>query len=456
MTLTVPIIDQLVSQRTRLAAGSGEVFAYLFLFLGLLYPWNQIGLQFHLYWGDAEVERVIIYSSALSVLVLIAFGLTARLPEKVFAFVVAYVFLTLFFYLLVIAGGEGAWFRYLGVLFVAGALLWILSDQENLKRFVNINFLIGMSLICLNSVTLLHWYCIVDLTFESVPRVGGNSDGSEAHLNPLSFGIFGRTENQIHPNAQLGSARLQGWSSEPLHWAYFVYWTLTCALMLLVDAGKGRTRVMLSIAILIIAVHLIYLQSTAAYIVASGVILTVLFLGLLRLVFFIKSDFLALLLATVIVPGIFIPFGLSLVPGVTEIFLSGNLLGEQGNWGGKISFLTLGNDLMARILPDPAAYQPVSHNLILSMYVQGGYLFLIPLLAFFYYFLKSTTMQRSLVLSCILALTIVTNTLGVETAFFSPFGVMWFSVVYAFMHYRHVGNWYLQNIHAEGLQKYRV
>ncbi len=422
---------------------------YIVLTIGLLFPWNQIGLQYHLYLGSAEVERLIVYLSALFVLVLIALSLFVKVPRRIFLFIVGYVSLTLAFYLLVIAGADGAWHRYFGVLFYSSALIWIVSDKHRLKQFVILNFLLGFIMICLNTTTLLHWYDIIDLSNQSVPRVGGNTDGSDAHLDPVSFGLFGRTENHIHPNNFLKSARLQGWSSEPLHWSYFVYWTLVCALLLFAEARTKKVKNLLKMSFLIIIFHAIYLQSSTANIILLGTFIAGIFMSFKRIRLLMKYDYQKLFLVTVLAPGILIPLVLSLVPDIREIFGSANILGEQGNWGGKLSFLNFGDDLVLRVFPDPGAYEPVSHNLIIGKYIEGGYLFLMMMLLFFYFFLKNTLRGKNLLISIVLILTVVTNTLGVETAFFSSFGIMWFGVVYAFLHYSNSHNRYIRSVTPE-------
>ena len=64
--------------------------------------------------------------------------------------------------------------------------------------------------------------------------------------------------------------RLDGWSFEPIHWAYFVLWTAVCCLLLLSQsAGKSVGWAWLA-SLALLFFHLVFVYSAAALIVVAA------------------------------------------------------------------------------------------------------------------------------------------------------------------------------------------
>lgn len=402
-------------------------FEWGIIFLATLFCWNQSTFQFNLYWATDDISSGLLVLTQMATMLGMLFGIMQKVPRPLFRLVIGYLLLCLIFSGLVLMGGRGDLFFYLKAMVFAVLMFWIIGDEFLLKGFIGLNFWMGFVLILLNSVTVFHWVGWIDLPYETVRRVGGGLE--QYRLDPVHFGLFGMTENHIDEGSYTGTPRLQGWSSEPLHWSYFVLLTAASAFLLLARSRETWVKRFLALAIGVIATHLYFVQSTTATLSAVAAIsIMVVFAFLQRISTNGKTILWTMFLALVLLPGVLLPFLLLQVPNIEHLFLSERIFGEGGNWARKIDFLQMGSNLYFLFLPNSST-PSASHNFVLGKYLEGGYLFLIPLLGFLFLYLRSVIDRRFFWLACAATVAVIANTLTVESAFFYPSGAMWLLMV---------------------------
>jgi len=315
----------------------------------------------------------------------------------------------------------------------ASLLYWlvgftIVRSPIYMHSFLNFNFGLVICLILLNTVPIFHWLEIVDLDFHYVERVGG--DLHRRDLDPIYFGIFGATENAVNEFYYISTARLQGWSSEPLHWGYFVCLSAGMTLLLMsISKGTGK-NLMMGALLLYIIIYSYFLHSSSVNISIIGMLMVLVFYR-----FFhhrvISDSRKALLLLTLVVigPGFVIPFILSTIPDIELLFINDDVLGEGSNWGYKIEWLSLDN-LYGRFLPQFYENVHASHNAILTYYLNMGYILTLPLLIFFYKLFLITVKADNLYLCTATIVFALTHTLLIDSSLIYPSFVLWFLIIY--------------------------
>lgn len=312
---------------------------------------------------------------------------------------------------------------------MAVALLPVVNNPRDLRRFMEINYWLGILAIGLSTVPLLHFLGWVQLPFESVARVGG--DLNRPDLDPLSFGLFGRTES--YAQAGTGLPRLQGWSSEPLHWSYFVFWTLTCWFLTFPRSSTPLRRYIHWAGLVIILLQLWLLQSTTARIAGIACLVAIAVLWLLQKTCRQKIIGPWIFTIAVIVPGLVIPFVITGIQGLEQLILNERVFAEGGNWQGKVEFAALGSDLFSRFTPvlDLSHTITVSHNLVLDFYLRFGYLLLLPMLLQFFVFLNAAVMTTSIRLCAAALIVVIGHTLVFPGGFLLPSAVMFQLLVFS-------------------------
>jgi hypothetical protein len=260
---------------------------------------------------------------------------------------------------------------------VSISLYWLFHDIRLLILFTRVVFYIILTLCIFNSFTLAHYFNIVDLPFQAVPRIGGNP--SEHHLDPYSFGIFGKTENHVSESSVFNLPRLQGFGSEPLHWGYVVLMGILCGLAIKhLRVPPKRTRLE-AIGITFLALYGLLLQSSTMYISMTCIILIWMVSGWLA-----NRGSPLFLFFTVILPSLIIPLILINYPELPWIiFGAGMPLDESTNLKDKIDYTALTGTEVFIFMPNLENEFQASHNLILYWYLAGGVFFLMTFLYFF-------------------------------------------------------------------------
>jgi hypothetical protein len=398
----------------------------------MLYAWQQSHFQFEQYW-EPKSQAAIRYAMIAGVLLLFFVGIRRRYNPHLIGIVCLYS-ATCLLYGLLAGGFYGNWnLGYMKAAVVSVALLPIISNDLFLKRFVFINCWLGVLLVALSTVPLLHHLGYLALPFEQIPRVGGGFGRPD--LDPFSFGIFGRTES--YAQSATGLPRLQGWSSEPLHWAYFVFMTLGFW-MLSYPRDERWKQVLYLVPLPVIALHLWALQSTTARIVVV-VFLAVFFCHELvrRLAGHLATSW--LFFSLVLGIGLIGPFMLASVDNVAHVIFNENFFSEGSNWKGKVEFLDLGWGLFTVFSPRVDDSTLASHNLVLQTYLQFGYLLLVPLLWLLFILIKTVSDVPNTRHVAALILIVLNNTLAVEGNMFLAIGAMNYLVLYEWVRYNQGG-----------------
>ena len=283
-------------------------------------------------------------------------------------------------------------------------------------------FWAGVVLVALNTVPLLHWAGWVSLPNQFVRRLIDTGVDLSSY-DPLSFGIFGRTENQVVVGRFF--ARLQGWALEPLHWGYFVILTLAAGLILRsLDASRWHSR-RYAWAFLLLVSHTFFIGSSSVSLTLFGWMACVAALAVMRGVpWLTRGSGPVVFFTAVIGTGFVIPFALAMIPEIDWWLETEDITGEGSNWRDKIRFLALGPALFTRFVPTFAAEPLTSHNLILEMYLRYGYILVLPLLVFLYWVIRNGISGRPLGFASAILLIVLCHLLLVPTAMFYPAGTL--------------------------------
>lgn len=394
----------------------------LLIFL-LLFVWHQSHFQFNQYWSETW-RLAIQVAMQVSVMIMFLVGCTHIGDRRLVWFSLVVVATTLLYVLLDYLVFGAFSLSPIKASITAVALIPIICSPRNLKQFLLLNYWLGISLVILSSIPILHFLGWIEIPRESIVRIGGELGRPD--LDPWSFGVFGRTESYAH----VGFPRLQGWSSEPLHWAYFVFWTFACWLLTFPRFGSKFKRIIYWISLAFILINLWGVQSSSVLITVLLILIGAIVLWLARRFCKQTSNLLVIFTVIVLGPGLIIPFALGLIPDIYYIIVNQQIINEGSNWGGKIDFLNLGLDLYTRVAPT-SDYISISHNLILDLYIRYGYLILLPIILQF--FILTDRASRSGLYTDALAMlvVVVSHTLLNPGAFFFPSGIMFQMLVFA-------------------------
>lgn len=393
------------------------------LILLLLFAWNQSHFQFNQYWP--ETWRLAIHiAMQISVVVMFIVGCGHLGDRRLVGLSLVLVATAIFYDLLGYLESGVFSLAPIKASLTAIALLPVICDPRNLKQFLLLNYWLGLSLIILSTVPLLHFLGWVDLPHESIARVGGELGRPD--LNPISFYVFGRTESYAHS----GFPRLQGWSSEPIHWAYFVFWTFACWLLTYPRFGSTFKRIIYWISLAFILINLWGLKSSSAWI--SGIFLIIGSFSLWLAWRFCQqtSNLLWIFTFFVLGPGLLIPFALGLVDGMDYLLINQSVFDEGSNWRGKIEFLNLGLELYTRFAPKLGSIS-ISHNLLLDLYLRYGYFLLLPIILQFFILIDRASSSRFYFGVMAMLVVVVDSTLLSPGSIFLPSGVMFQMLAFA-------------------------
>jgi hypothetical protein len=400
-------------------------FKFILFFLYALYVWQQSHFQFQEYWG--EPYRSLTYYFLTSVILIGAiFALFDKYSYNSICFTGSYIFLILFYGFLQYVLYHENILIYLKSIVILIAALLIIKSKENLYIYIKINFILGMVLVFLNTAALFHWLNIIELPYEQISRIGGTQDRPD--LDPYSFGIFGRTESYIGSGNI--APRLQGFSSEPLHWAYFVLMTFSMGMILFAQTNNQKLKFIFLFCFAVVLFHAYFLKSTTMFISLIYIAVCFIFILLLyRINLLKKYKKISAFIALIIIPGFIIPFSLALVSNAVYFFHAESIFSEKRNWEGKIDFLYLGGKLFTQALPSIGSYVPITHNFILDMYIKFGYLLLLPLIMFLFEFIN-ITINENKYFNLSVVIFLVTATMASPFMLFSPSGVLWAAVIF--------------------------
>jgi len=415
------------SQKLVAITNREKLSVWLLVIITTLLSWSFIHFQINVFLLETEYWSLLILSSIFYLFYYALDVLKSKVDRQLLLIFMLHAF---------------AMVAYLAILPVTNTMLklsaasllyWlvgftIVRSPLYMQRLLNFNFILAICLILLNTIPIFHWLGIVDLDFRYVNRVGGEL--GLGYLDPIYFGIFGATEGAANEAYYISTARLQGWSSEPLHWGYFVCLS-SCMTLLLMSMSKDiRKNRTLGGLLLYTIIYSYFLHSSTVNISIIAMVMV-----LVSYRFFhhrVASDSLkALLLLTlaVIGPGFLIPFILSTIPGIELLFIQDDVLGEGSNWQNKIEWLSAEN-LYGRFLPQFSANLVASHNAILTYYLNMGYILTLPLLIFFYKLFLITVKADNLYLCAATIVFVVTHTILIDSSFIYPSFVLWFLLIY--------------------------
>lgn len=385
--------------------------------LAILYCWQQSHFQFEEYWAETAKQGIrFCMMGALGVMFVL--GLKHRIPKVAMAYALTLAMVSIFYSISNnIIFGEGLLPSIKGVM-VLVAMFPLLNNEKKLEQFLRFNFYLGFVLVALNTVALLHFFNVMQLPFERISRVGGGFGRPD--LDPVSFNLFGRAE--AFPVDRTGVPRLQGWSSEPLVWAFFVYWTLTCWVLTFPAKGVGKKYYVA--ALCVIALHLYFMQCATAFIVGLGILGVVASFFLLRNRLSEKGLSWAIFFLLILVPGILLPIFIASFDSITHFIYKETVFAEAANWKNKLDFSGIGLGIFTRFAPLPDNKYSASHNMVLTTYLKMGWLMLLPLLTLLYMEIRCGVRAISKRVFVASVIVMVQLTLGTESLFFSPGGIM--------------------------------
>ena len=398
----------------------------LFIFSFTIISWSLIGFQIDVYLISTQAWDIIKYTLILFLSYYSFLGFYHPIDKNIFKIFIAHIF-TIFIYLVFVAGLDVDKIIISSITIMYWGLFFYIKNNIFLvKKIIKLNFLLSFLFILLNSVLILHWLNLIELDYIFINRVGG--DLHKEALDPLFFGLFGASENDSFENFFINTPRLQGWSSEPLHWSYFIFINIISAVSLLANARNNKQIFILYACITYSICYLYFLHSSTVIISIFAIILYFFFYKFLELIssnknFKLRSFFIGI----IIVPGLLFPFLLSYIPGIELIIQQDNILGEGSNWSNKIGFVALDN-LERIFLPYSTSMTGISsHNLILTNYIYAGYILSVPILTLFFIIIKQALLVKNNLLT--LCIMIVMVTLTIDSSIIYPTTVLLFLIV---------------------------
>lgn len=408
--------------------------SWFFLIVFTIYAWSQSMMFIFEYYLDMH------WASILSRLLLLylALHLISFLyvkPPRIFLTMGLLYIGTMFLYALlefVLGNGSQLLKGALKTSIVTLLMLRIMATDKSLNRLLLINFFFGFVAVLLSTVPLLAAFGFIDLHGTPIPRVGGET--LRADLDPISYGIFGLTENHVEAGKHF--ARLQGWSSEPQNWGYLVFYVLGIGVL---ATKLIKNNIIVMPLLLFIIIHVWFIGSTAAYLSLISVFAGFFLLVGLDRFNIVKPNHWLFLFLLILIPGLIIPFCLGAIQFFESYFLHFNLMGEGQNWIQKLFFLDYGTELYFRSIPVPGDGLHSTHNFMLNTYLDFGYIFLLPLIYFFYRFsccVVSLPNYTMLLASCFW---VVSNTLLNTRSFFLPVSGIFLMMLIGFSFYNRTG-----------------
>ena len=161
----------------------------------VLFAWHQSHFQYDIYM-PGDFGLMIYRLSVAAVLVLIATSSISNYKKQLVYMVLGYIVLAALHAVLdQILTAEGKLPYFLQAMAFSVMMLPIISDKRMLRRFIRVNFLLGMMLITLSTIPLLHWLDVLSLPYAQITRFAGET--TRPDLDPLYFGLFGLTESYV-------------------------------------------------------------------------------------------------------------------------------------------------------------------------------------------------------------------------------------------------------------------
>jgi len=370
-----------------------KFFDLIFVVSFVLVSWSLISFQIDVYILTPYIWDIIKYILIFFLSYYSFLGYTKPINLEIFKIFLAHV-ITILIYLIFVFNFELDKLIVSCVTFLYwGLFFYLYRNQYLIIKIIKFGFLLSFALIAFNSILILHWLDFINLNYDYVSRVGG--DHHLEYLDPIHFGIFGVSENDSFQKFFIDTPRLQGWSSEPLHWSYFVFMNILLCLTLINHSNNEKQKIVLYFCLLFSSCYLYFLHSSTVLLSCLAILI---FFILYK--FFISKIFLRKLTRakffyffSIIVPGLIFPFILANLPQVELIFQNGNFLNEGSNWANKIGFVGIEN-LEVIFFPSSVSSDSLSsHNLILTNYISAGYFLSFPLLLFFYLIVKQSVLN---------------------------------------------------------------
>jgi hypothetical protein len=325
-------------------------------------------------------------------------------------------------------GGVGLIFHIESITFIYIAIL-IISDSKIFSYFNKIVFYFGVLLVFLNMVPILYYLGIVDIGFETIPRLIVTE---EYHPDSISFGIFGRAESSEAPDKFF--ARLHGWSLEPIHWGYYVIHFIASGIILYSRAKTANSKILILFFLIFLFVHIYFVQSVVVFFVLALWFLLLMIVSFVRRVSWLKKMETTVIFSFFLIYGLLIPFAMTFIPGIEALLLEDKITNKGTNWAAKIDFLSLGSSLFTRIIPSNTEVTS-SHNFILSLYIKYGYFLILPFFFFLFWFIKNFISKQPFTVMSAGVLIILAHMVCSPPLFFHPSGILFIGLILATVSY---------------------
>jgi hypothetical protein len=319
-------------------------------------------------------------------------------------------------------GGVGLIFHLESITFIYISIL-VISDSRIFSYLNKIFFYSGVFFAFLNMVPILYYSGIVDIGFETIPRLISTE---EYQPDSISFGIFGRAESSEAPDKFF--ARLHGWSLEPIHWGYYVIHFIASGIILYSRAKTANSKIFILILLIFLFVHIYFVQSVVVFFVLALWFLLLMIVSFVRRVSWLKKFETAVIFSFFLIYGLLIPFAMTFIPGIEALLLEDKITNKGTNWAAKIDFLSLGSSLLTRFIPSNIEVTS-SHNFILTLYIKYGYFFLLPFFFYLFWFIKKFISKQPFNIMSAGVLIILAHMVGAPPLFFHPSGVLFLGLI---------------------------
>ena len=369
--------------------------------------------------GFAYFFYVVGHASLIGLLLLCA----KRVVNRNFFFaVLAYLSLAFIYY--IFADNSFDFYIFINAIIVSLFMHQYADNNEKIVRFWLVISITGLVLISLNFVSLLYWFYDADILIGQVERY---TDFDRTDLDPFYFGLFGLTESYATNAFGISFGRLQGWSVEPQHWGYFVFLILSALLALRGMRVLGRG--FLFSAILVIIPCIPFLNSSSVYISLFMSVSTMVILCIYKKIFGGNYSSFLVYFLLILFSGFIVPFAIAFFLDV-EFFYFENMFQEGSNWKGKIEFILIGASLPFIFFPNSYSIE-ITHNFILNMYINTGWIIMIPVLVFAFKLVDALVLKDNLYLSCSAIIFLVAHLFLIPSIVFFPSFPLWGYMLYA-------------------------
>jgi len=408
--------NQQISDSGSISMSYSSLLMFLFV-MPFVFGLSHFDLMRHI---NSDVSYVLYVMGLFSICTLPLILANVSVKKNVYVFIVLYALVCVIIYFINSEAFDLFIFIY-SMIVIAGVVVYF-QKEHVIVGFWRYVYIVGIAALLLNMVTLLYWLYGVDIFLSTANRFEGSD---RPDLDPYYFGLFGLTESYEIDKYGLSFARLQGFSVEPQHWGYFVFFILSALTVL-----RGMRKISYIKFVLFTVFVLFYsmfLVSTSVFISYAVIVISMFVLamsGRLKK----NRDVIVIFFTVVVGVGIIVPFviGGSLSE---EWFYADQIFGEGKNWKGKIEFISIGSSLPYIFFPGQYDLE-ISHNLPLYLYIQMGWFLFIPFLFFMYLLFYVLLSESNYYIRLSSVIFFVAHLFLIPTIFYSPSFVVWGYMLY--------------------------